>query len=70
MAINNKPTLAQLVERRTVVVADKSLGHWFESGRSDKFFSLKKNCGRQILSMEYIIFRLSISMRNSNNIIQ
>jgi hypothetical protein len=33
----HKPTLAQLVERRTVVFADKSLGRWFESGRSDVF---------------------------------
>jgi hypothetical protein len=36
------PTLAQLVERRTVVFADKSLGRWFESGRSEFFF--KKIC--------------------------
>ena len=34
----HKPTLAQLVERRTVVDADQSLGRWFESGRSDNFF--------------------------------
>ena len=31
------PTLAQLVERRTVVSADQSLGRWFESGRLEVF---------------------------------
>ena len=39
----HNPTLAQLVERRTVVVADKSLGRWFESGRSD-FFVFFSHC--------------------------
>ena len=38
-SLEHKPTLAQLVDRRTVAVADKSLGHWFESGRSDFIFA-------------------------------
>ena len=33
-----KPTLAQLVERRTVVCAERSLGRWFESGRWEFVF--------------------------------
>ena len=45
---NNDPTLAQLVERRTVVgLTQLSLGHWFESGRSDLFlfpFFMIKRC--------------------------
>ena len=32
------PVIAQLVERRTVVVLLSSLGHWFESGSRDIFF--------------------------------
>jgi hypothetical protein len=36
--LDKHPTLAQLVERRTVVYADKSLGRWFESGRSEYLF--------------------------------
>lgn len=59
-----KPTLAQLVERRTVVVADKSLGRWFESGRSDFFpyfffFSLSpslKKKNKKINALCHLIF--------------
>ena len=37
------PTLAQLVERKTVVCDSKSLGRWFDSGRSDFFFHFFKD---------------------------
>ena len=33
------PSIAQLVERRTVVVRLLSLGRWFESGSKEIFFS-------------------------------
>ena len=32
------PLIAQLVERRTVVGLQASLGRWFESGSRDNFF--------------------------------
>ena len=32
------PSIAQLVERRTVEVTLSSLGRWFESGSKDNFF--------------------------------
>ena len=47
----HNPTLAQLVERRTVVCADKSLGHWFESGRSDLFLLFYPFMGKFFLPM-------------------
>ena len=34
---NKSPSIAQLVERRTVVVHETSLGRWFESGSKDYF---------------------------------
>ena len=34
---NVLPSIAQLVERRTVVVGEVSLGRWFESGSKDYF---------------------------------
>ena len=34
------PSIAQLVERRTVEVKLSSLGRWFESGSKESFFSL------------------------------
>ena len=43
MQLCHSPTLAQLVERRTIVghlTLSKSLGHWFEFGRSDFCFNL------------------------------
>ena len=41
-----QPSIAQLVERRTVVYAIQlqiSLGHWFESGSRENFFYLFLN---------------------------
>ena len=35
--VNVLPSIAQLVERRTVVVGETSLGRWFESGSKDYF---------------------------------
>ena len=35
--VNVLPSIAQLVERRTVVVCETSLGRWFESGSKDYF---------------------------------
>ena len=35
----NHPTIAQLAERETVEAKQLSLGHWFESGWSEVFFS-------------------------------
>ena len=41
------PSIAQLVERRTVECVKSSLGRWFESGSKDifvlNFFFYKKN---------------------------
>ena len=36
---NTVPSIAQLVERRTVEVKLSSLGRWFESGSKEIFFS-------------------------------
>ena len=33
------PSIAQLVERRTVECVESSLGRWFESGSKEIFFS-------------------------------
>ena len=35
---NTVPSIAQLVERRTVEVKLSSLGRWFESGSKESFF--------------------------------
>ena len=35
--VNVLPSIAQLVERRTVVVGETSFGRWFESGSKDYF---------------------------------
>ena len=35
--VNVLPSIAQSVERRTVVVGKTSLGRWFESGSKDYF---------------------------------
>ena len=35
--VNVLPSIAQSVERRTVVVGETSLGRWFESGSKDYF---------------------------------
>ena len=51
MSFSCKPTLAQLVERRTVGFADKSLGRWFESGMSDVILLL-------FLSLIFFLIRL------------
>ena len=37
------PTIAQLAERETVEAKQLSLGHWFESGWSETFFSSLKD---------------------------
>ena len=41
MSSNERLSIAQLVERRTVEVRLLSLGHWFESGSGDQYFLLK-----------------------------
>ena len=47
------PSIAQLVERRTVESVKSSLGRWFESGSKDifygTFFSLKKKIQAYVL---------------------
>ena len=47
------PALAQLVERRTVVCEQTSLGRWFESGKPDFFFLLREIYDN-ILNMKHI----------------
>ena len=44
------PTLAQLVERRTVVGERSSLGRWFESGKSDPYNTRIRMVNTTILS--------------------
>ena len=39
-ALVSVPSIAQLVERRTVELVKSSLGRWFESGSKDVFFFL------------------------------
>ena len=39
----SNPSIAQLVERRTVEELKLSLGRWFESGSKEYFFSLFSN---------------------------
>ena len=38
------PSIAQLVERRTVVIKMSSLGRWFKSGSKEFLLFFKENC--------------------------
>ena len=38
------PSIAQLVERRTVVIKMSSLGRWFKSGSKEFLLFVKENC--------------------------
>ena len=49
---HNNPSIAQLVERRTVKERlQTSLGHWFKSGSRENFFFLPLKIQRQGLSL-------------------